>query len=184
MLRTPIQYLLVEYFAKVQKGDDPRNRMNNLIRLLPDILKLRDWIYRDMIHIYNWMGGKWGLLLGVKNDQEVYLPYIDEFSSYEIPKAFIYPVLAAFRWVVIRNTQTNDLEWEWDIEKFYTEIREKLVTTLISYAKKIRNSTALGKDATTWQSCLQEVLVYRGYKKTQELQAELDSMMEMLKSKN
>lgn len=44
---------IVEYFSKVQKAENPQNRMNKLLPLLPDILKLKDLIYRDVIQVYN-----------------------------------------------------------------------------------------------------------------------------------
>lgn len=35
------------------------------------------------------------------------------------------------------------MTWEWDIEEFYNEIKAKVITTLVSYAKKIGNPNAL-----------------------------------------
>ena len=101
-------------------------------------------------------GGRLGGLTGIQwiPDKPTELPFIDRITEYSIPTAYIYPVLSAFRAMLV----DKDGEWAWDegidpislIEQgaaariFIRSVREAIDT--------LRNPNRIGKDAQTWNS--------------------------------
>jgi hypothetical protein len=137
--------------------------MKKYLPLLPQILKLRDEIYKEMPETYNSVAeGKFGLLTGVvalrnkKKVNPVELSFIDSESLYSIPDGFIYPVLASFRNLV--NIQDDKCSWKRDPSKFFIDvIKDDLVQRIVDQAKTFSNPNKLGKHKDTWRSCYDSV---------------------------
>jgi hypothetical protein len=139
-----------------------RDRLQKYLPLLPQILSLKDEIYKEMPETYNKVAeGKFGLLTGVvalknkKNASPIELPFISGESYYSIPDAFIYPVLAAFRNLV--NAEQNKCSWKKEPIKFFAEVKEDLVQRIVDQAKTFNNPNKLGKHKDTWRSCFDSV---------------------------
>jgi hypothetical protein len=140
-----------------------RDRLKKYLPLLPQILKLRDEIYKEMPETYNSVAeGKFGLLTGVvalknkKKASPVELPFINSESFYSIPDGFIYPVLASFRNLV--SIENDKCSWKRDPSKFFSEIiKDDLVQRIVDQAKTFSNPNKLGKHKDTWRSCYDSV---------------------------
>lgn len=135
-----------------------RDRLLKYIPLLPQILALRDTIYLDIPAAYNKsQSGKFGKLKGVvevsnkpRRNKE-YLPFLEVESTYQIPSGFIYPILAAFRNLVICDNEK--CSWKTDSIKFFQELKHELATRIGEQAMEFRNPNKLGKDTATWGRC-------------------------------
>lgn len=152
--------MLVDHFSSRKK------EMEKYVKLLPEILELRDTIYLELPDAYNKSandeaGGKFGKLTGVtdtsskKKMGDVVLEFTGEKSHYRIPSGFIYPVLASFRNLVgIKNGQCY---WKANPIKFLDDLKSDLASRVGGQAKELRNPNKLGKDVATWQSCYDAV---------------------------
>ncbi|MEN9647526.1 MAG: hypothetical protein RLY57_330 [Candidatus Parcubacteria bacterium] len=162
---------LKSYSSKQAVVDEVRDRKEEIKKytvLLPDILKLRDIIYRDLPDAYNKAKkiseekvGRFGSLVGVKHTgdkpqmKETELVFIDEKSDYRIPDAFIYPVLGAFRYLV--DSAADEVKWKTDPFKFFEVIKFEIARRIGERAMDIKNPTKMGKDVSTWQTCYDSV---------------------------
>lgn len=139
-----------------------RDRLEKYLPLLPQILRLKDEIYKEMPETYNSVAeGKFGLLTGVvalrnkKKANPVELTFINSESYYSIPDAFIYPVLASFRNLV--SVENGKCSWKRDPIKFFSEVKADLVQRIVDQAKTFNNPNKLGKHKDTWRSCFDSV---------------------------
>lgn len=136
---------------------DHMERMQKIVPLLPEILRLRDTIYQTLPEVYNKQNGKFGGLTGVIEVSghnrmiKTELFFIEEKSNYRIPLGFIYPVLAAFRNLI--RDENDTYSWKDDPIKFYKSIADELVQRICEQAKIQKNPQRLGKDQTVWRSC-------------------------------
>lgn len=140
-----------------------RDRLKKYLPLLPQILRLRDEIYKEMPETYNTVAeGKFGLLTGVvalrnkKKASPIELPFINSESLYSIPDGFIYPVLASFRNLV--SIENDKCSWKREpVELFNRIIKDDLVQRIVDQAKTFNNPNKLGKHKDTWRSCYDSV---------------------------
>ena len=134
-----------------------QERLKKFLPLLPQILRMRDVIYAEMPEAYNDAGGKFGNLTGVielskkKNAEPIELPFISKESTYSIPSAFIYPILASLRNLV--DCKNDKCSWKRDPEKFFEDMKVELIQRVVDQAKEFRNPNKLGKSKDTWRSC-------------------------------
>lgn len=138
--------------AVLKHADNNRNRLQKYIPLLPEILSLRDEIYKNMPNAWNQQGGKFGKLEGVgKNKKTTELPFSNNKTEYSIPSAFIYPVLASFRSLV--KIDGNKCAWSTSPIGFFKKHQVEIIQRLGDQALVFRNPTKLGKEKTVWQTC-------------------------------
>jgi hypothetical protein len=144
---------VVEYYASEdEKGKERRLQLKRAAAILPEILNLRDIIYRDLPIAYNSIGGKFGNLetMGVTKKTPQPLRFIDDTSEFSYPDAFIYPILSGFRKHV-------DHKGEWSWKEVPLEIWEKkkqdTASAIMDAVKAFPNANALGKSSATWRMC-------------------------------
>lgn len=131
--------------------------MKSLSPLLPDIIKLRDIVYKELPDAYNKKGGKFGHLTGVvevsnkKRMKKIKLQFTGKESSYRIPSGFIYPILSGLRNLI--DCRDGKCFWITDPFKFFEEVKEDLAQRVGEQAKELRNPNKLGKDNATWRGC-------------------------------
>ncbi len=124
-------------------------------KILPDILELRDVIYRDLPKAYNAAGGSFGKLttmgVALHENNPRPLKFIDGVTVFAYPDAFIYPILAAFRQYI------DHRGWSW-MKINPLEIWEKKKIDIASAMKDAvgtfqSNPNKMGKAAVTWRMC-------------------------------
>ncbi len=146
---------VVDFYAgNDDKGKERSTTFAKVKKILPEILELRDIIYRDLPQAYNTAGGKFGGLetMGVNKYQNEphNLKFINDTTEFNYPDGFVYPILAAFRKYV--NHQGN---WTWKEDPFKIWERKKVdVASAIKDAVgAFPNANKLGKAAATWRMC-------------------------------
>jgi hypothetical protein len=134
-------------------AESNHERLQKYIPLLPQILRLRDMIYKEMPSIWNSNGGNFSRLAGVnvRKQKTVELPFENISVEYVIPKSFIYPVLASFRNLV--KVSDNKCIWKENPITFFEKCKDELIQRLCEQALAFQNPNKLGKEKTTWQSC-------------------------------
>lgn len=145
---------VLDHFSKKEN----RERLIAYLPLLPQILALKDVIYKEMPETYNKAtDGKFGKLSGVmeisgkKRRSPIELPFTGESSTYVIPSSFVYPVLASMRNLV--QLSEGKVSWKRDPIAFFETVKDELVQRVVEQAKEIRNPTKLGRDNATWGRC-------------------------------
>ncbi len=146
---------IIAYSGKgvvVQHVKDHQALISKYIPLLPKILALHDHIYATLPDAYNnSTGGKFGKLVGVGERKPEKLPFSQEVSKHQIPSAFIYPLLAAFR--ALLKSDQGKCSWVIDPIKFYDSIKVELAERIVDQAMTVRNPNKMGKDKATWGRC-------------------------------
>jgi hypothetical protein len=144
---------VVDYYSgKDEKGKERNVIIERASKILPDILRLRDVIYRDLPKAYNEVGGNFAGLktMGVTKDDENPNPlrFIEESTGFTYPDGFIYPILAGFRKYVDHRG-----EWSWKEDPF--EVWEKKKHDVASAIKDavgaFQNANKMGKAGATWR---------------------------------
>ena len=147
---------VVDYYA--DEDEDGKKRHTYILerasKILPEILELRDVIYRDFPKIYNIAGGSFGKLttMGVTmhEDNPRSLKFIDSASIWAYPDAFIYPILGAFR----KYIDHRGWSWKesplsvWDNKKI--DIASAMKDAVNAFGG---NPNKMGKAAITWRLC-------------------------------
>ncbi len=148
---------VVEHF----KGNE---KLKRFASILNDILRLRDTIYHDLPIVYNDVGGreergKFGGLTGVQllKRTKAQLYFTSTQSQYRIPTSYIYPLLAAFRNLVVQNG--GRYEWKQDPFAMWDEEKGNLVKRFGEDARKIQNPNKLGKDPSVWRNCYDAITI-------------------------
>ena len=125
-------------------------------KILPDILRLRDVIYRDLPHAYNEAGGNFAGLktMSVTKDDETPRPlrFLEEFTEFNYPDGFIYPILAGFRKYIDHRG-----EWSWkegvDPLKIWEEKKCDVASAIKDAVGAFQNVNKMGKAGATWRMC-------------------------------
>ena len=140
--------------------------------LAKEILALYDHVREQLPALYNKArgqtgnvsGGKFGALTGVtyrdNGKPAEHLYYIGKDSKYGVPDGFTYPILGAFRALLMEEKgryvwgkgldPVTLLKGDWGL---------KLANTVGQFALDAQNPSKTGKSALVWQGCYQSVLV-------------------------
>lgn len=135
--------------------EDPES-YRRFTNISPDIFDLYDAIETDFADAYNEGGGRYG--------RKAYSGYKDgkivaksKFGlrdlKYKVPDGLLYPVLAAFRALIVYNEHTDKYEWFNDEEPIESWEKNKLelASKVMSFAASIGdNPNAVGKDQNIW----------------------------------
>lgn len=148
---------VVDYYANEDEKGKKRHTyiLERASKILPDILELRDVIYRDLPKAYNIdAGGSFGKLttmgVVVHENNPHPLKFIDSATIYTYPDAFIYPVLAAFR------KHIDHRAWSWKEKPLV--VWEKRKADIASAMKDVvgtfsGNPNKMGKSGLAWRTC-------------------------------
>jgi hypothetical protein len=131
-----------------------------------DVLRLWDTIHLELPSLYNKIrgdrggvtGGKFGKLTGVavldSNKQPLY--FIEDKSRYVIPAGLKYPILGAFRALLVeKKGRYSWIDGSDPCELLRDQLGEDLVHTIGEFALDAQNPSKTGKSILVWQSCYQ-----------------------------
>lgn len=135
--------------------DNP-NEYRKYINIIPDIFDLYDAVETEFADSYNNGGGRYG--------RKKYSGYRDGKSVtkskfglsdmvYRIPDGLIYPVVAAFRSMVVFNESTEKYEWVngLDTIAMWSKCKDELAGKIMNFASSVGdNPNTVGKDANIW----------------------------------
>ncbi len=146
--------------------NDPEH-YRKFVNIAPDIFDLYDAIEMEFAEAYNATGGRYG--------RKKYAGYKDgsvvgksKFSQneliYKVPDGLMYPVLAAFRTLVVENSSTGKFEWYNGEEpiKVWKKCKGDLASKVMSFAASIGdNPNAVGKDTNIWDLAYMTVILQK-----------------------
>lgn len=145
---------VVDFYAdKDEKGKERNTTLERASKILPEILRLRDIIYRDLPQAYNDAGGKFGGLdtMGVSKYKEPnLLRFMDDVTEYNYPDGFIYPVLAAFRKYIDHR---GDWSWKKEPLEIWEEKKKDVAAAIKDAVNFSQNANKMGKAGATWRMC-------------------------------
>ncbi len=150
---------VLSWYEKRFKED--RKDIEALALLLPKILDLRDYVEFQIPEVWNKISGRFGDQKGVKKLKlEKALDFSDYEVRYAIPGGFIYPVLSAFRSILIKTA--GDYKFRIDPKKSFDQMNaekgKSLVYKLVNVQDK--DPQAMGKNSELYDSCYGSL---RGY---------------------
>ena len=143
---------------------------NKLLGIAPDALTIWDGIQYWLPSQYNQKGpepgvsGKFGRLTGVKTSpkKKRRLPFIGQETEYDIPTGYIYPILSAFRAMLVEENG----RWVWGKGLAPMQlIKQGLATDIFisSVRDSInvhRNANRTGKDNQAWNAAYQAARIF------------------------
>jgi hypothetical protein len=148
---------VVDYYAgKDDKGKDRSMVLERASKILPQLLQLRDTIYRDLPLAYNAINGKFGALetMGVSKPKEPrQLRFIEDQSEYNYPDGFVYPILAGFRKYIDHRL------WAWMVDPFkvWDERKQDVASAIKDAVGFSANANKMGKAGATWRMCYDSI---------------------------
>ena len=137
------------------------------VNISPDIFDLYDAIETEFADAYNGTGGRYGRkkYAGYKDGEVVGKSKFGQNDMiYKIPDGFMYPVIAAFRTLVVENPNTGKYEWYNGEEplKGWGKCKEDLVNKVMNFAASIGdNPNTVGKDSNIWSLAYMTVMLQK-----------------------
>ncbi len=141
-----------------QKADSYR-KLSPIVR---DILALHDLIRSDARAHWNEEGGKFGALAFVEYRKKGFeLPFIGGTTEYRLINGALYPILAAFRWMVERDPRTGLFRWRGgfgQVKKLWADSAMELLKMTKQASDELgRNPNAVGKSRNHWANLFARV---------------------------
>ena len=125
--------------------------------ILKEILILHDTIRRDSRDLWNSQvpGGKFGNFSFVESKKRGFeFPFTGKRADYRLMNGALYPILAAFRWMVEDDPMTYSARWRGGfqhvIERWEASAAELLRMTQQANDELGRNPNAIGKSRNHW----------------------------------
>lgn len=142
--------------------------------IIPDILKLYDYIHLKLAPMYEEVGGFSGMgeedkrkskqvklakVTEVKRVKEGFpLYYLNETGYYHFPNGWLYPLVGAHRALVSYKTVAR---FKAEPQRFFDKYGKKLVVTTLEASKQLgRNPNAVGKSQAHWTHLMDKVSGY------------------------
>lgn len=134
------------------------------VNIAPDIFDLFDAVETEFADAYNETGGRYGRkkYSGYKDGKVVGMSkFCQNNIYYKIPDGMLYPVVAAFRNLVVNNDDTGKYEWYNGEEPVvvWERCKQEIVDKVMKFATSIGdNPNAVGKDSTSWDLAYMTVM--------------------------
>lgn len=153
--------------AALKHFEEHEADFRKLYGIADDLLRLYDEIYLALPALYNKArrsddvaGGRFGRLTGVTvyKKGEVTLPFVSKTSGYGVPSGFIFPILGAFRSLLVEKK--GRLTWAPNVDPFKLlagKVGSDAANVLGNFALENQNPSKVGKSPTVWQSCYNQV---------------------------
>ncbi len=131
-------------------------RYRRFTNIAPDIFDLFDTIETEFAEAYNSAGGRYGRkkYSGYKDNKVVgKSKFTEQEMIYKVPDGLLYPVVGAFRTLVVYNKNTDKYEWYNGVNpiEIWNDCKLSLVKKVMDFAASIGdNPNAVGKDSNIW----------------------------------
>ena len=134
--------------------------------ILKDVLVLYDTIRYQFRDVWNKQGGKGGALAIVEHvaserSKPFEFPFIGEESDYRLTRGALYPMLAAFRWMVDEDKSKGTFRWRGgfkEVMRRWGETAPNMVALTVEKGREVgRNPDAIGKSRAHWGALHKEV---------------------------
>jgi hypothetical protein len=153
----------LEHFKKY--GNTSNNPYNKMKPIMGTIFRLFDKLEREIGEYYQTAvkDGRYGRTKGVEssNGKRAFYAMISEDRiDYKSPKSFLYPVLAAFRALVVE--EMGSYKFVIDPNVVMDQIGPELVRLTVERCRTLGNNpNAVGKDGNHWSQLYDKVDLYR-----------------------
>jgi hypothetical protein len=153
------QHPVMAYEKKSQALKSFEERPGSYERLRPilkDILVLHDTIRHDSRRKWNNSGGQFGKLAFVEQRKrgEFAFPFLGRSSEFRLTTGALYPMLAAFRWLVEDDPKKGTVRWRGGFKqvlKRWESSGEGLLKATAQTSSELgRNPNAIGKSRNHW----------------------------------
>jgi hypothetical protein len=130
--------------------------------ILKNILVLHDTIRRDSREYWNDTGGKFGHFAFVEQRKKGFtFPFTGEQSEFRLMNGALFPMLAAFRWMVEEDPKTKKIRWKGgfrEVLRLWRSCAHELVkATKQANDEYGRNPNAIGKSRSHWSNLYRNV---------------------------
>lgn len=144
---------------KQKDGTYVAETYGKLREILPDILELHDYLHLNAKDIYNRGQHKWGKATSIvekRHRGEFSFPFTGTKSKDRIREGAIYPILGAFRSLVVEDKNKGVYKWRApfaDVKKVFETVGGQLLDmTLASCGDFNHNVQTLGKKSGHWNN--------------------------------
>jgi len=147
------------YSSKAQVLDhyvDHTEEYEILSDVLPDILTLHDTISVQARDLHNQTGGKAGKLAFVESRKRgaYHFPFIGKEGKYQLSRGALYPMLAAFRWMLAPDEKTGKVAWIDGFDavlELWESVGGELMRATQSSSEELgRKTNAIGRSKNHW----------------------------------
>jgi hypothetical protein len=144
---------------------DPEH-YRKFVNIAPDIFDLYDAVETEFAETYNVTGGRYGRkkYSGYKDGAVVGKSKFGQNDlTYKIPDGLLYPVVAAFRTLVV-NATTGKYEWYNGEEPIavWERCKNDITSKVMNFAASIGdNPNAVGKDSNIWDLAYMTVMLQK-----------------------
>jgi hypothetical protein len=144
-----------------------------LHKILPDVLRLYDYVHQQMEKHYRTIGGfsgisgeeqkgnkvKLGKVVEVKHYKDGFpLYYLNETAEFKFPDGWVYPIVAALR-ALCSYKGSGAVKWKADPFTYFDKYGKKLVELTLETSRALgRNPNAVGKNKPHWVNLHDKVL--------------------------
>jgi hypothetical protein len=148
--------------AALKMYEDEAESYQKLKPIAKDIFRLYDTIRSEARNFWNEEGGKFGALAFVECKKSGFLmPFTGEQAEYRLMSGALYPILAAFRWMVEEDPNSGTYRWKGDFQRVI-ELWEESALELLKMTKQASedlgyNPNAVGKNRGHWANLFARV---------------------------
>lgn len=138
------------------------------VNIMPDIFDLYDAVETEFAIAFNENGGRYGRkkYSGYKDGNVIGTSKFGLHEIfYKIPDGLIYPTVAAFRSLVVLNSETDKYEWKNGVNPIsvWDRCKTSMTSQIMNFASAIGdNPNAVGKDSNIWNLAYMTVLLQQG----------------------
>lgn len=154
-------------FLKCNAVEENQQRANRelmvkrMAKIIPDIFKLWEEVETTFATVSGQAGRRYGTRKYSKyhNGDIVGSSFFEEKDlNYIVPKGIMYPIVGAFRALVLTDESTGEYFWKKNPIDVWNVIGTKLVTMLLD--EKSENPDALAKNSNLWSNLFKEIYIY------------------------
>jgi len=141
-----------DYRSEYNKGD---NIYIELSKQIPKLVELYELIQKEMPEKYkefkkaDGKGSSFGSVRGIEGSKKSKTLFTERSIPYDISSGFILPIFGAFRALLNKNNDSNELEWEFDPIEVWKKVGVRLVQNTFDTDT---NPQQVGKSKILWQS--------------------------------
>jgi len=141
--------------AALKLFEDNEDSYRRLSPIVNDVLEFHDLIRGEAQTYWNDEGGKFGNLAFVEHRAKgFYLPFTQQTVEYRLMSGALYPILAAFRWMVQPNKTATKVQWRGGFKAvrnlWQDSAIELLKMTKTASDELGRNPNKIGKSRNHW----------------------------------
>ena len=135
--------------------------IENMAPIIPGIFKLWETIEVDFTNKSSDAGKRYGTRKYSKYDGNTIVAkttFEEAPLRYYIPKGIMYPLVGAFRALVVVDPKTNKYSWSKEPLDAWNDVGQKLVSIILD--EKMDNPDVIAKNNNLWSNLFKELFIY------------------------